>query len=304
MSENSLVSIIVNCFNGQKYLKDTLDSIISQTYNNWELIFWDNKSTDSSAQVFKKYKDKRFKYYLSNSHTSLNEARLNAIKEDKGDFFAFLDSDDLWLPNKLEKQLENFSSDIAFIYSNISYFNQKKEKIIHKTRQPEGFIHDNLLLNYSVPLQTVLFSTSKVRNLRTIIDTEFETIADFDLIMRLTKKYEAKYINEVLAKWRIHQDSLTWKDPYKTLNELRLWHDKQLKMDGINNKNSNYLKISKKRNFSRYARMLIMDGKKTEAFLMILKSAMWDWKWLGTLLLFFTPFSKKILQIKYNSNFK
>ena len=123
MSENSLVSIIVNCFNGQKYLKDTLDSIISQTYNNWELIFWDNKSTDSSAQVFKKYKDKRFKYYLSNSHTSLNEARLNAFKEVKGDFFAFLDSDDLWLPNKLEKQLENFSSDIAFIYSNISYFN-------------------------------------------------------------------------------------------------------------------------------------------------------------------------------------
>ena len=80
-----LVSIIVNCFNGEKYLDDCLNSIIFQSYKNWELIFWDNQSTDKSKKIFEKFKDKRFKYFLSPRHTYLYEARDLAIKESKGD---------------------------------------------------------------------------------------------------------------------------------------------------------------------------------------------------------------------------
>ena len=63
MQNKLLVSVIVNCFNGEKYLSETIESVISQNYTNWELIFWDNISTDLSAEIFNKYNDRRLKYF-------------------------------------------------------------------------------------------------------------------------------------------------------------------------------------------------------------------------------------------------
>ena len=103
-NKSPLVSIIVNCYNGDKYLSEALDSILDQTYQNWELIFWDNRSEDKSAEIFKRNKDKRFKYYYANEHTSLYKARNLAIEKSNGDFIAFLDTDDLWDKNKLQLQ--------------------------------------------------------------------------------------------------------------------------------------------------------------------------------------------------------
>ena len=72
-NKNQLITIILNCYNGEKYLNEALKDVLSQTYKNWELIFWDNKSTDRSKKIFKSFKDKRFKYFYSNKHTSLYE---------------------------------------------------------------------------------------------------------------------------------------------------------------------------------------------------------------------------------------
>ena len=303
MPDNKLVSIIVNCFNGEKYLKGTLDSIISQTYCDWELIFWDNRSTDLSARIFQSYSDKRFKYFLSETHTSLNHARTNALEKISGDFFCFLDTDDTWFPNRLESQIKAFDQKVSFIYSNVIYFNKEKEKVCYKKKQPEGYIYDKLLMNYNIASSSVLFSTEVVKNLKVKIDTQFDTIADYDLIMRLASNHKVKYVDLVLAKVRMHRDSLTWKFPYQALKEIELWYEKQLDFYYKDKKFSRILKISKKKNFSKHARMLIMYGRKSEAFSMILKSAMWDWKWLVTLFLFFMPFSKKILQSNHEKNF-
>ena len=105
MSKKPLVSIIMNCFNGEKYLIESLKSIQNQNYKNWELIFWDNKSTDRSKNIFKKFKDKRFKYYYAKKFTNLYTARNLAIKKAKGKILTFLDVDDLWMPNKLLNKL-------------------------------------------------------------------------------------------------------------------------------------------------------------------------------------------------------
>ena len=70
-NKNKLISIILNCYNGEKYLEEALSSIISQTYKNWELIFWDNKSTDKSRQIFNSFKSKKFRYFKSKKHVSL-----------------------------------------------------------------------------------------------------------------------------------------------------------------------------------------------------------------------------------------
>ena len=108
MTNKPLVSIIMNCYNGEKYLKHSIKSIINQKYVNWELIFWDNKSTDNSAKILKKFKDKRIKYFYAKKKTVLYKARNLALKKAKGKFIAFLDVDDLWTKDKLSKQIPKF----------------------------------------------------------------------------------------------------------------------------------------------------------------------------------------------------
>ena len=109
-----LVSIIVNCFNGEKYLKESLDSILNQTYKNWEIIFWDNRSTDQSSKIFKSYKDQRFKYFYAFEHTLLYKARNEAIKKADGELLAFLDVDDWWEKDKAHEKIDKSIQDITF----------------------------------------------------------------------------------------------------------------------------------------------------------------------------------------------
>ena len=100
-----LVSIIMNCYNSSLYLKEALDSVLNQTYNNWEIIFWDNQSSDKSAIIFKEYVDSRFKYFYAPTHTNLGEARKLAVQNSKGSWIAFLDCDDYWLLTKLAQHI-------------------------------------------------------------------------------------------------------------------------------------------------------------------------------------------------------
>ena len=102
MNKNPLVSILMNCFNGEVFLQEALESIFRQSYTNWELIFWDNKSTDKSIDIISSVKDKRIKIFSSQEHTNLGKARKNAFNKAKGDYLAFLDVDDLWEDNKLD----------------------------------------------------------------------------------------------------------------------------------------------------------------------------------------------------------
>ena len=135
MLKQPLVSIIINCFNGEEYLREALESVITQTYKNWEIIFWDNQSIDTSAQIFKSYQDSRLKYYLAPSHTKiLYEARNYALKKVTGDFIALLDVDDYWLPDKLEKQMPLFNDPkVGLVYGNLWYLlKNKKKKILTK----------------------------------------------------------------------------------------------------------------------------------------------------------------------------
>ena len=99
-----LVSIIVNCYNGEKYLQDAINSIYAQSYQNWEIIFWDNNSNDNSAEIALSC-DKKLRYYKSQSTTTLGKARAQAVSKAKGEYLAFLDCDDLWHTKKIEKQI-------------------------------------------------------------------------------------------------------------------------------------------------------------------------------------------------------
>ena len=101
IDKSPLVSVIMNCFNGEKYLRQAIDSIYTQSYKNWEIIFWDNASTDSSSLIAKGYDD-RLKYFHTQKTTPLGLARNLALVKANGKYVSFLDCDDEYLPEKKE----------------------------------------------------------------------------------------------------------------------------------------------------------------------------------------------------------
>ena len=230
MDKEPLVSIIVNCYNGEKYLDDSLKSIINQSYKNWEVIFWDNLSTDNSKSIFNKYKDKRFKYFLSDKHSILYHARNQALKKANGDFIAFLDTDDLWLSNKLEKQIKLFSDEnIGLVYSNYLKYNKnslfKKKKLASKKILPVGNVTDKLLNEYSVGMLTVVLR-KKFLNIGTeIFNTSYDMLSDMDFILKYSKKFKFECVQEPLAIYRQHDDQLQNKNMEKQTKQMLKWYE-------------------------------------------------------------------------------
>ena len=128
--KNPLVSIIMNCHNGEKFLRQSIKSVLHQSYKNWELIFYDNCSSDNSKQIIKNFKDKRIKYLHSKIFLNLYHARNKAIQNTKGKYITFLDTDDWWEKNKLKKQIDfvKKNKDVKILYTNCFIYYQKTKK--------------------------------------------------------------------------------------------------------------------------------------------------------------------------------
>ena len=145
-----LVSIIVNCFNGEKFLSQSIKTIFDQTYTNWEIIFWDNKSSDKSREIIKSFKDRRIKYFYSKKYNTLYKSRNLAIKKTKGDYICFLDTDDLWNKKKIKDQLKIMKKkNCDILYSNYLIKNESK-KIVRKR------VRNSVDKNYSDDTQKLL----------------------------------------------------------------------------------------------------------------------------------------------------
>ena len=217
-----LIRIIVNCFNGEKYLKESLLSILKQTYSNWEVIFWDNQSSDNSKKIFSEFKDKRFKYFISEKHTPLYEARNNAIQNSKGELIAFLDTDDWWKEDKLEKQVSFFEDNkVGIVYSNCLIFfeKSKKTKIFSKKILRSGYITKDLFKDYKVSIMTVLLRRIAYDS-ASGFNSKYNIIGDFDLIIRLSNNWKFVSIQEPLAYYRIHNDNFSLKNEIIELEEF------------------------------------------------------------------------------------
>jgi len=225
--EIPLVSVMMNCFNGEKYLHEAIDSVIKQTYQNWELIFWDNQSSDSTAEIVQSYNDDRIKYHYAPVHTDLGGGRARAWEEVKGEFVAILDADDIWYPEKLETQLTYFSNDlVGIVISNTLFFSDKYEEVLYSEDPITGWVTNELLKKYYVSLETVMFRKKVIDNLDVPFDANFSHIADFDLIVRASTVSKLAYVPQVLAGWRMHANSESWVNEQKFIEEKRKWFHK------------------------------------------------------------------------------
>ncbi len=255
------VSIIVNCFNGEKYLNQALQSAIDQTFKNWELIFWDNQSTDNSKKIFLQIKEDRFKYFCSDHHTTLYEARNKAIEKSKGEFIAFLDADDWWEKSKLEKQIVFFEDPkVGLVYSNLYLFNEneKKRKIYSKKILKSGYLTKDLLKNYNIGITTLILRKSAYKAEKGF-DNQYNVIGDFDFVIRLSCNWKFKSVQEPLSYYRIHDENFILKNDFLEIEEFQKWISDQ-KIFSNKNFTSN-LKFVKQRIIFLKTIKHIKDGK-------------------------------------------
>lgn len=214
-----LVSIIVNCYNSDKYLKETLESILHQTYKNWEVVFWDNQSTDNSAEYFKGYDEPRFKYFYAPEHTPLSTARNMAASKAEGSFLAFLDCDDIWMPDKLLLQIDSaIQEDVGLVYSkfelivNSDHISAKAQAThYHKLNKlclphHKRDLYPNLLHGNYIIFSSVLIKKSIFQQIGGFKDNLSQN-EDYEILLKASLISMATCIDYVGVQYRIHQSN-------------------------------------------------------------------------------------------------
>lgn len=223
---NKLISIVINCYNGEKYVKNAIQSVIRQKYQNWELIFWDNQSTDNSKNIFKSFSDERLKYYYSEKKTTLYEARNNASKIAKGDYLGFIDCDDEWYENYLSSRKTFFENDsFDYSYSNFYYFYEKNNiKLIKSKNYLESdLIYDFLAKNYVIAISGLIFK-KKILNEVNFFNPAYNIIGDYDFVMKISKNKKAFAIQDPLLQIRVHGNNFLDKNRKMFFREYCNWY--------------------------------------------------------------------------------
>ncbi len=231
--ESPKVSIIMNCLDGEVYLRPALESVFEQTYDDWEIIFWDNASTDKSTDIAESYGE-RVRCFKSSVTHSLGKARNLAIKEARGDFIAFLDCDDIWLPHKLEKQMSLFErdSEVALVFSDMFVYDGKNNvyQFLRGYKPPRGKVFRELFVNYFIGMVAVVIRKSALENLEWF-DDRFENVEDMDLFLRISYSFKLDYVDEPLVKWRLHEQSRTFQQFSLFATEWELLLEKLINLD-------------------------------------------------------------------------
>ena len=243
--KRNLISIIINCYNGEKYLNQCINSVIVQTWNNWEIIFWDNHSTDNSKNIILNFCDERIKYYYAPTHELLYSARNFAVQKSSGEFITFLDTDDLWEPNKLELQIKILQNlEIGIVCGNYFVINERlnTKKKQYKDIKNHYIKTDDLLKKYKVGLLTLMIRKIELNKIDfPYFNASFNIIGDFDLICKLSLITKIYYMNNILASYRLHEKNVSFTQRNKIFVEFNLWHQNNLKNNSfIHFKNYKY----------------------------------------------------------------
>ena len=234
-----LVSIIMPSYNTAKYISDSINSVINQTYENWELIIVDDCSTDNTDEIVNEFlKDKRIKYFKNEKNSGAAISRNKALREAKGRWIAFLDSDDLWVPEKLEKQIKFMEeNNYYFSYSYYQEIDEEGKKLGIEIQGPKKISKFGMYNYCWVGCLTVMYDATKV-GLIQIKDIKKNN--DYAMWLKVIKKADCYLYPYSLAFYRKRTGSISRQSYIKLIK----WHYKLFKeADEQNSINSFILTI-------------------------------------------------------------
>jgi glycosyltransferase involved in cell wall biosynthesis len=224
---NPKISVIAPTKNRNNYLSLAIRSVLSQTYPDFEVILID--ASGDAAEIVRRFNDNRIRYIFSENDRGVSAARNIGIRLAQGEYIAFLDDDDVWLPSKLQKQLEFIEKNpaVALVYCGIWIINSFG-KTIGFILPYKGQVYPEILKwNCIGGCSRVLIRKSNLNEIG-LFDEDLTVGEDQDLWLRMSKHYSFGYLNELLSEYRVHKNRLST-DSKKSLEAAKLMYKKNLK---------------------------------------------------------------------------
>jgi len=236
------VSIITPAHNSAQFISETIQSVLNQSISDWEMIIVDDYSTDNSVEIIQAFveQDSRIKLIQLSENSGAAVARNTAIEAAQGRYIAFLDSDDLWLPDKLEKQLAFMQAhNYPFTYAAYDKIDENGQVFGH-IGVPDKVTYSDLLKTCSIGCLTAMYDTQYLGKVYMPLIRKRQ---DFGLWLKLLKKTDYAYgINETLAQYRVRTDSISANKANAAKFTWRLYRE----VEGLNLMKASYY-------FSHYA---------------------------------------------------
>jgi len=277
------VSVIVNLYNGKATLAETIESVLAQSFADWELLVWDDCSSDGGAEVVERYTDPRIRYFRSHVQIPLGQARQSAIEMTDGDWVAFLDQDDLWLPQKLERQLSvaERHPEAALIYGRtVRFYPNGSERDYDQAHEyallPEGDIFLSLFQDSCyIAMSSAMFRRSALEAIGGIPST-IRIIPDYYLYLAVSQRFPVAAVQEVVCRYRMHRTNASQvtavavqEEALRLMNSYRDSVDAQL-LAKCKRHHSTQLALAEMRrrdSFSRGLARLFTDGSPSSQLL-------------------------------------
>lgn len=212
-------SIIINVYNGEKDLPEALASVFAQTFKDWELIIWDNKSTDNTAAICNRLDDERVRYYCAPEHTSVGPARNLIVRLARGEWLAFLDHDDIWMPDKLAEQSRLIDQDttgkLGIVYGwTVQFYESGKIEAFDRWHSRDHLPSGDVFRELIAKPCFIPYSCTALKRSATLeigdIPTSIGLTSDYYLILMVARNYLAAPITKTLCKYRKHKASISY----------------------------------------------------------------------------------------------
>ncbi len=222
-----LVSVIIPTYNSEKYIEDTLKSVINQTYINWEVILVDDCSKDSTVKIVKKFSENnnRFKLYINEFNQGAAYTRNLALRNSNGQYIAFLDADDVWYERKLEKQIQFMrEKNVSFCFTPYEIIDENNfsiGKIVDKNAPRIVSYKDMLAKKATMGCSTVIIDNSIINELEMPL---IRTGQDYGLWLKILRDgVHAQRISDVLTKYRITPNSISRNKLKKAMRQWQIY---------------------------------------------------------------------------------
>jgi len=228
-----LISVVIPTYNRQKYLSKAIQTVLNQTYSNFEIIIVDDASTQDNSKLIESFKNERIKYLKNSKKMGAPYSRNIGIKNAKGRFIAFLDDDDEWKKNKLEKQIKAFDEeDIGLV---ICYSLDKRFGRERISKPPQEITHKQLLKSFNLSSTSTYVVRKTVFENIDGFDVNLASAQEYDLAIRISKKYKVKTIPDVLVIQNSSdgQISENWGKKIRGILALYTKHSREYKILGV-----------------------------------------------------------------------
>ena len=215
------ITVLMNCLNGEAFVRDAIDSVYAQTFADWEIVFWDNASTDSTAQIALSY-DSRLRYFRSAETVPLGQARQWALAEARGEWLTILDHDDAFLPQRFERQIAALDAgDFSMSYCGYNEMDADG-KILRAVlpRYKSGPLLNELLVDYEINVATVMMRREYLARIDAAAVASFKMAEEYYYYLSLAAMGPVCVVPEILTNYRQVDSSWSERVPERLSIEI------------------------------------------------------------------------------------